>query len=85
MLILLLLHSDIVTFFSNDICLNTINFSNIDLDDNFDNCDSEIVNHVRLMAWCNEFNAKYKKRDEKLIQVCSMVWNKMVRLAHFNK
>ena len=44
---------DIVTFFSDDMVLNTIDHNNINLDnDNFDNDDPETNNHVRLMAWC---------------------------------
>ena len=41
--------SDIVTFFSNYVGLNSINRNNNNLDDvNFDVCDPETVNHVRL-------------------------------------
>ena len=41
--------SDIVTFFRNDIGLNSINLNDIDLnDDNFDDCDSKTINHIRL-------------------------------------
>ena len=39
-----------------DMGLNTINFDNIDLDnDNFDEGDPKINIHVRLMAWCNRY------------------------------
>ena len=34
--------SDIVTFFSTDIGLNILN-----LDDNFDNCNTETISHAR--------------------------------------
>ena len=44
--------SDIVTFFSNDIDLNSININNINLDDDiFHDYDLEIINHVRLVGW----------------------------------
>ena len=43
---------DVVTFFSNDIGVNSINLNNVNLyDDDFDNCDSETINHVRLIPW----------------------------------
>ena len=43
--------SDIVTYFSSDMGLNTINLNNVNLDvDNFDDYDPETINHVRLMT-----------------------------------
>ena len=44
---------DTVTFFSNDIGLNSINVNNVvRYDDNYDDdCDPETINHIRLMAW----------------------------------
>ena len=48
--------SDIFTFFSNDIDLNSVNLNNVNLvDDNFDNYDPKTINHVKLMAWYNRF------------------------------
>ena len=48
------LGSHFFTFFSNDIGLNSILLDNINIDDdNFDNCDSETISHVRLMTWHN--------------------------------
>ena len=45
---------DIVTFFSNDIGLNSINLDNINLDDDsFEDYDPKTINHVRLMACYN--------------------------------
>ena len=49
--------SDIVTFFSSDIDLNSLNLNNINFDDdNFDDYDLETINHVRLMAWYDRYN-----------------------------
>ena len=43
--------SDIVTYFSSDMGLNTINLNNVNLHvDNFDDYDPETINHVRLMT-----------------------------------
>ena len=45
-----------VTFNSNDIGLNSRTLHNINLDDNnFDDCDTETINHVKLMGWYNRF------------------------------
>ena len=61
--------SDIVTFFSEDIGLNRINLNNAKLDDeNLDDCDSEIISHVKLMGWSNKYKQqkackKGKKRN----------------------
>ena len=47
--------SDIVTFFSNDIGLNSISLSNTNLvEEKFDDGDPETINHFRLMAWYNK-------------------------------
>ena len=44
--------SDIVTFFSNGICLKSINLNNINTNhDNFDDHDPETISHARLMGW----------------------------------
>ena len=70
--------SDIVTYFSSDMGLNTINLNNANLDvDNFDDYDPETINHVRLMTWYNRLidisNIKHvKKTDEELVPV---VWH----------
>ena len=46
--------SDIVTYFSHVMAIDTIGLNNINLDDdNFD--DSAFIIYVRLMAWCNKF------------------------------
>ena len=48
------IHSDIATFFSDDMGLNTIYLNNINLDDaNFDNYDPETIIDVRFMVWFN--------------------------------
>ena len=48
--------SFIVTFFSNDIGLNIINLRNNNLeDDNFDDCDPNNINHVRIMGNYNRY------------------------------
>ena len=48
--------SNIVTFFSNNIGLNSKNLHNVNLDDdNFDDCDPKTINQVRLMAWYNRY------------------------------
>ena len=45
------LDSDFVTFFSKDICLNSITLDNINLDDDsFDYYDPGTINRVRLMG-----------------------------------
>ena len=60
------LDSDFVTFFSEDIGLNSITLVNINLDDDhFDCCDPETVNHIRLMGWYNKYNAKHQKKIDK--------------------
>ena len=47
--------SNIVTFFSDSIGLNTIDLNNVILDDdNFDGDNPETIIHVRLMACCNK-------------------------------
>lgn len=57
-IVFLYISFNIVTFFSIDISLNTINLNNIKLDDNdFDNYDPETIIHVHLMGWCNRYNA----------------------------
>ena len=51
--------SDIVTFFSNEIGLESINLNKINLDDSkFDDSDPETINHVRLIAWYNKFKQR---------------------------
>ena len=52
--------SNIVTFFSNDICINI----NID-DDNLDDCDPKTVNHIRLWLGKIDLNKGCKKRKMK--------------------
>ena len=62
--------SDVVTFFNNDIGLDSIILNNINLDDdNFDNCDPETINHGRHMAWYNRYkqHKTCKKRQMKKI------------------
>ena len=47
---------DFVTFFTRDICHNSITLDNIDLEDNhFGYCDSQTINYVKLMAWYNKY------------------------------
>ena len=59
------LGSDFVTFFSEDIGLNSITFVNFNLDDDhFDYCDSETINHVRVMGWHDQYKQrKASKKD----------------------
>ena len=60
--------TDFVTFFWNDIALNSINLTIINLDhDNFHDCDSKTINHIRLMASYNRFkqNKGCKKQISK--------------------
>ena len=48
--------SNIITFPSNYMVFNTINFTNISLnDDNFDKNDPENITDVRLIAWRNRY------------------------------
>ena len=47
------MNSDIAKFFSDARGLDTINLSNTNPDDNFDDDNSEAIIHVRLMTWCN--------------------------------
>ena len=48
--------SYIITFLSNDMGFNTIEFNNINLkDDNFDEDGPETINYVRLMTSRNRF------------------------------
>ena len=59
--------SDIFTFFGNDIGLS-ISLTNV----NFDDCDPETINHVRLKAWYDRYKqrkALKKKINEKLVSV----------------
>ena len=49
--------SGIVTFLSVEIGVITMDFNNINLDDdNFNEDDLETIIHVRLMAWSNRYN-----------------------------
>ena len=54
------LDSDFVAFFSSGIGVNSLTLANINLDDNnFDDCDPETFNYVKLMPWHN----KYEQRN----------------------
>ena len=57
---------DIVTFFTNDVGLNSIKLKNANLgDDNFGNSDPKTNNHVRLMASLNKYKQlKACKKDK---------------------
>ena len=46
---------NIITFLANDMGFNTTDLININQDDDFDEDDSETLNHVRPMAWRNRF------------------------------
>ena len=46
---------NIITFLANDMGFNTIDLINNNQDDDFDEDDSETLNHVRPMAWRNRF------------------------------
>ena len=64
------INSDIVTFFCDDIDINTIDL-NSNLDDNDDD-DLETIIHARLVAWCNEYKqpeAFKKELDKELMLV----------------
>ena len=60
---------DIVTFFSNDVGLNSIKLKNVNLgDDNFGNSDPKTNNHVRLwFLWINISNSKHVKKINEYI------------------
>ena len=63
-----MIETNFVTFFWNDIALNSINLTNINLDeDHFDDCDSKTINHIRLLASYNRFkqNKVCKKQISK--------------------
>ena len=82
--------SDIVTYFSSDMGLNTINLNNVNLDvDNFDDYDPKTINHVRLMTWYNRLidisNIKHVKKNRWRISACSMAFNKDMWLKHVTK
>lgn len=57
---------DIVTFFTNDVGLNSIKLKNANLgDDNFGNSDPKTNNHVKLMASLNKYKQlKACKKDK---------------------
>ena len=78
------LNSDFITFFSNDIGLNSITLDNINLDDNnFDYWDTETISHIKLMAEHNRYKQlKASKKDKWRI---SIVYNKSMALAHARK
>ena len=64
------------------ILLLTTNKFSLD-DGNFDDVDSEIIIHIRLMACKQRKQRKAcKKRDKQRINACSMASNKMVGLVH---
>ena len=53
------INSNIVTFFSDDMGLNTIDLNSINFDNNnFNDDDPETIIHVRFMAWCNRFQQR---------------------------
>ena len=56
--------SDIVKLFSSDIVLNSIKINN---DNNFDDCNPKIINHVRLLAWYNRYS-QYKACQKRQIK-----------------
>ena len=50
------LGSDFVTFFSEDIGLNSTTLDNSNLDDkHLDYCDPETITHIRRMGWYNKY------------------------------
>ena len=67
-----------VTFFINDIGLNSVSLFNINLDnESSDYCYPETINHVKLMGWYNRFKQskainffgpKYRNAPTKFLQ-----------------
>lgn len=56
--------SGFVALFSNDKGLNIVTLDSNNLDDNnFDNVDPEIINHIKLMGWYNRFNQGKARKE----------------------
>ena len=77
------LDSAFVTFFVNDIGFESMSLFNINFDDEiFHYCDSETVNHVRLIDWYNKFKqVKAPKKGKWRVNACSVASNKIVVLV----
>ena len=72
--------TDIVTFFRNGKALNSVNLTNINLDDdNFDYYDPKTINHIRLIALYNRFkqNKRYKRQKGK--ELMPAAWHRTRR------
>lgn len=68
--------SDIVTYFSNHIGLNSINLNNINLDkDDFDDYVPENINQIRLMTWYNKFKQPETRKTEISKKVRLVAWH----------
>ena len=53
----------VMSFFSDEIGILSVNCNNVDLDDgNFDEDDPETIIRVRLMAWYNKRNVKHLEK-----------------------
>ena len=70
---------DIVTFFSNDVGLNSIKLKNVNLgDDNFGNSDPKTNNHVRLwILWINISNSKHVRKINEYISPIAWLQTRM--------
>ena len=55
---------DIVTFFSDNMDINTIDLNNSNLDDNDNDDELETMIHVRLVAWCYYYKQRQTFKKE---------------------
>ena len=68
--------TDNVTFFNDEMGLNTIYLNNIILDDdNFDDYDHEPIIHVRSIAWCNNYKQRKACKKEISKELVHVVWH----------
>ena len=69
------LDSDFVIFFSEDLGSNSVILGNINLDDeHFDYCDSETINHVRLMSWYDKYKQRKVSKKEVDEELPPVAW-----------
>ena len=70
------IESDIVTFFSGNMDLNTIGLNNINpVVDKFVYYDLEIVIHVALMGWCNREKQRETYKKDLSKELMTLVWH----------
>ena len=58
-----------VTFCCNEICIFSVNFNNINLDNNFDKDDPDTIILIKLLACHNKFEKHLKKISEELMPI----------------